>query len=97
MSRHFSPRLPLVLPFVACIGLSVVACAAAPHWKQAGVSEADTARAWSDCQDFADRRVGYQPSDSALDAHDRRAAAKRYDQALDACMRGKGFFPTKGS
>jgi hypothetical protein len=88
------------LPFLslALITLTLSACAAQPHWTQAGVSDQQTASDWADCQDFADRRTGYRADDSSspLRIVDSRAAAKRYDQTLDACMRGKGFFPTKG-
>lgn len=87
-----------MIVLLAVGGLSLSACAAQPHWSKPGASDQETERAWTDCQDFAERRVGYQRSDdsSPLRIEDRRRAAARYDQALEGCMRGQGYFPVKG-
>jgi hypothetical protein len=78
-------------------GLALGACAAKPHWSKPGASDRETEKAWTDCQDFAERRVGYQRTDdsSPLRAEDHRRTVNRYDQALEGCMRGQGYFPTK--
>lgn len=95
----------------AAIVVSVLsACTpATPDWTSPGVGESETRAAWQACQAEArtrvngsaglDRPAGSDMSRGAppspLEDYDRRKAGRLYDRTVEACMRGKGFFPKK--
>lgn len=94
-------RMVLVL----AVTLTAAGCASKPDWTRKGASDAEIERDWSQCRAMADQQTGTRIDDDSASAsannnsplanYDRRQAASRNRAIIDACMRGRGYFPTK--
>ncbi len=96
---------------VAAAVLLVACAPATPDWTAKGKSPAETEAAWAACKEYASQRAGTGFSvggaaggvnamatdgggnDRTL--YERRATADTYRRAVEACMRGKGYYPVR--
>ncbi|GAB3454744.1 hypothetical protein [Insolitispirillum peregrinum] len=88
-----------VLSLAVLVGLG--ACAAKPDWTRKGASDAEIEKDWNECRRLADQQTGVSRDDSrsgsssGLAEYDRRQTASRNKAVVDACMRGRGYFPIR--
>lgn len=99
-------RFHVVVVAVAAVALGVVACAPArPHWTKAYATEAQTEADWNTCRQMAQAQSGAPVVDraptlperrpTALDTRNSQESAQRFTAGVEACMRAKGYVPTR--